>query len=140
MPRQLDDICEDWQDLDEADRLAELVEMADDLKELSPTHGAAPFPAACRVQECQTAVHLWVSVRDGRVSLEADVPRSSPTVRGLVALVQKVVDGATVDDVLSLPNDWLPLLGLQSALGMTRQRGLAGVIGQIKRDVLRQTG
>jgi len=80
-------------------------------------------------------VHLWIDVIAGRVHVEAAVPRKSPTVRGLVALLVDLVDGADMAEVLSLPDDLAGELGLTEALGMTRQQGFRGVIMRIKREV-----
>ncbi|MBI1346802.1 SufE family protein [bacterium] len=132
-------LIEELRDLDDQEKLEFLVESADELPGLSPGRGIAPFPSECRVQECQTPVYLWVELQDGRVQIEADVPRNSPTVRGLVALILQAVSGATPVEVAQLPEDLLPVLGLQRALGMTRQQGVRGVIHRIQREVARQS-
>lgn len=128
------------EDLDDQEKLEFLVESADELPALSPSRGVAPFPSSCRVQECQTPVYLWVTVEQGRVQIEADVPRNSPTVRGLVAVIIQAVNGATPAEIARLPEDLLPVLGLQNALGMTRQQGVRGVIRRLQHEVARQTG
>uniref|UniRef100_A0A7C4LM58 SufE family protein n=1 Tax=Schlesneria paludicola TaxID=360056 RepID=A0A7C4LM58_9PLAN len=135
----LQELIDEWRDLDAQERLEVLVELAGELPPLSEGRRAVPRPAACRVQECQTPVWLWVDVIDGRVHLEADVPRESPTVRGLVALVAQLVRGASPQEVLALPDDLLPALGLHEALGMTRRQGLKGVMLHIQREVRRQS-
>ena len=127
----LADYAEELADLDDREKLEFLV----DLPPLSAARAAEPFPSQCRVQECQTAVHLWVDVEGDTVRVEADVPRNSPTVRGLVALVIDVVSGLSPVEILRLPEDLLPGLGLQAALGMTRQQGLRGVMSRIQREI-----
>ena len=134
---RLDSFIDEFRDLDALERLETLVELADELPPLSAERAASPRPAECRVQECQTAVDLWVEVRDGRVHLEADVPPQSPTVRGLVTLVVLGLEGAAPHEVLSIPDDLLGPLGLQETLGMTRRQGLRGVVARIKREVRR---
>jgi cysteine desulfuration protein SufE len=134
----LTELRDDWQDLEPAERLEELLEWADQLPPLPPDLEQSPFPPECRVQECQTPVHLWVSVEEGRVRLRAAVPRQSPTVRGLVSLAWQMIDGRPVAEVLSLPDDWVSWLGLSEALGMTRQQGFRGVIAAIKRETRRK--
>ncbi len=129
----------EFQDLDDdSERLQTLVELADELPPISADRRAAALPASCRVQECQTPVHLWVDWRGEHLHLEADVPEKSPTVRGLVAVVVQSLEGATAAQVLSLPDDLLPMLGLDAALGMTRQQGLRGVIRRIKQETRNQ--
>ena len=48
-----------------------------------------------RVTECQTPVFLWIGAANGAVTIQAEVPRESPTVRGFVALLQHQLTGAT---------------------------------------------
>jgi cysteine desulfuration protein SufE len=132
---KLDEFADELSDLDSTEKLEWLVEFADQLPAISSHRAAAPFPETCRVQECQTPVHLWVDVKQGRVHLEADVPQKSPTVRGLVALVVVGLEGEPVDAVRNLPDDLISALGLGSALGMTRQQGFRGVVARLKQAV-----
>jgi len=133
-------LLQELNDLDDHEKLEFLVESADELPGLSPGRGVAPFPATCRVQECQTPVYLWVDVQGDRVQIEADVPRNSPTVRGLVAVIIQALQNRTPAEIGELPEDLLPVLGLQAALGMTRQQGVRGVMRRIQREVLVQSG
>jgi cysteine desulfuration protein SufE len=134
---RLDELLAEFRELEVADRLEALVELAGELPPVSPARRTESLPADCRVQECQTPVYVWVDVREGRVHLEAEVPRQSPTVRGLVTLVVLGLEGGAPEEVLALPVDLLPLLGLHEALGMTRQRGLQGLMSRIHREVRR---
>ncbi|GIS61416.1 MAG: hypothetical protein CM1200mP2_36410 [Planctomycetaceae bacterium] len=79
-----------------------------------------------------TAVDLWVDVDDGLVTIEALVPRQSPTIRGLVALLIEGINGSPVTEVLAMPDDFLEPRGLGETLGMTRQRGARGLVAAIK--------
>jgi cysteine desulfuration protein SufE len=45
------------------------------------------------------------------------------------------LSGATVEDVLKVPNDLVERCGLAEVLGMLRVRGLSGVLRRIKGDV-----
>lgn len=130
---KLDDLIEELSDLDPEEKLEWLVEFAAELPELSHERTVVPFPETCLVKECQTPVHLWVEAVEGRVCLEADVPQKSPTVRGLVALLVVGLNGAPVSAALALPDDLVGVLGLNGALGMTRQQGFRGVVARIKR-------
>ncbi len=139
MTIKLNELIADFDELDDEDKLELLIEMSDELPTTSDGRCAGPDAESCRVQECQTAVYLWVDVIDGRIHLEADVPKKSPTVRGLVALVVQGLNGATTEEVAALPDDLIGHIGLQRALGMQRQQGFRGVIARIKREVRRQT-
>lgn len=135
----LDELIAEIKELEPNERLEWIVEFADQLPDISLDKQVETFPDECRVQECQTPVHLWVEINLGRIHLEADVPRKSPTVRGLVALVVCGLEGATVEEGLSLPDDMVAELGLTSVLGMTRQQGFRGVISRIKRRLRGKT-
>lgn len=112
-------------------RLEALLDFSQKLPPISPDRARAK--EAHRVPECQTPVFLWVDVRDGRVSIAADVPRESPTVRGFVSLLAHGLEGATPAEVAALPDDLLHSLGLDEALGMLRTQGLTAIVRRIKR-------
>lgn len=132
---RLDELILELDELNAAEKLEWLVEFANELPEIPADKRASPPYEACRVQECQTPVYLWVTVNQGKIHLEADVPRQSPVVRGLVALVVCGLEGASVHEGLGLPDDMVTHLGLSSVLGMTRQKGFQGVITRIKRGL-----
>ncbi len=137
---KLDELIAEFTDLEPDEKLEWLVEFADQLPALSPGRAGVPFPETCLVRECQTPVYLWVDVSAGRVRLEADVPRKSPTVRGLVALLVVGLDGETVSSVKNLPDDLVTVLGLCGVLGMTRQQGFRGVVARLKQAVRAEVG
>jgi len=133
---KLPELLADFEGADPEESLEMLIEFSDELPPLSAGRAVLGEAAQeCRIQECQTAVYLWVDVQDGKVRLEAFVPEKSPTVRGFVALLVTGLEGATPSEVAALPDDFLPLLGLSATLGMTRQRGFRGIISRIKREV-----
>jgi cysteine desulfuration protein SufE len=135
MTLKLYELREEFEGLDDHERLQVLLDFAETLPEPNDSDGALLGNEACRVQECQTPVYLRVRLRDGKTHLEADVPRNSPTVRGLVSLIVEGLEDADPQEVFELPDDLLPLFGLENALGMTRQQGVQGVIKRIKRDL-----
>lgn len=136
----LDELIAEFKDLEPDERLEWIVEFSDQLPDIALDKQVETFPETCLVRECQTPVHLWVEVNLGRIHLEADVPRKSPMVRGLVALVVCGLEGATVEEGLSLPDDMVAELGLSSVLGMTRQQGFRGVISRIKGSLRGENG
>lgn len=132
---KLPDLIADFDGLDDEEKLERLVELSDELPTPSNGRTGGPQFEACRVQECQTPVFLWVEVVGGRVRLEADVPKKSPTVRGLVTLMVQGLENALPDEIAGIPDDVVGYLGLQKALGMQRQQGFRGVVARIKREV-----
>jgi cysteine desulfuration protein SufE len=131
---KLDELLADFEGAEPEEALEQLIDLSENLPPVSEAHGKLGRPAECRIQECQTPVFLWVDVADGKVHLEADVPEKSPTVRGFVALLVVGLEGASPAEVLNIPDDFLPRLGLAETLGMTRQRGFRGIVSRIKRE------
>jgi cysteine desulfuration protein SufE len=116
---------------DRATRLETLLDFAQRLPPLSAERQERK--ENFRVPECQTPVFLWVDVEGGTVTISADVPRESPTVRGFVSLLVHGLEGATPAEVAALPDDLLHSLGLDETLGMMRTQGLTAIVRRIKR-------
>ena len=135
---KLPELISDFEGLDDQEKLEMLVELSEELPPPSAGRSAGSSAEDCRVQECQTPVYLWVDLVDGRVRLEADVPKKSPTVRGLVTLMVQGLADASPEEIAEIPDDMVGNLGLQTALGMQRQQGFRGVIARIKREVRKQ--
>lgn len=133
---KLHDLAAEFDDLDDREKLETLMDFSETLPDPSGKHGLLRGNETCRVQECQTPVYMWIGINDGKTELEADVPRSSPTVRGLVSLIIEGIQGAPPQEVLELPDDLLPLLKLETVLGMTRSQGVRGMIARIKRELI----
>ena len=121
--------------LDRETRLETLLDWSKKLPELPAALVPLKDQGVGRVHECQTPVFLYVEVVDGKVSIYADVPRESPTVRGFLSLLIKQLSGATPAEVEATPDDLLERLGLTQDLGMTRTQGLTAILGRIKRAV-----
>lgn len=136
---KLEQLFQEFGELEPRERLELLIEFSETLSELSDERASTPVPAECRVVECQTPVDLWVDVVEGAVHVEALVPRQSPMVRGLVALLIEGIDGAPPADVLAMPDDILVPLNLAEVLGMVRQRGARGLVANIKRRIVSAT-
>lgn len=123
--------------LDRQMRLQQLLSYAKKFPELPEELKAARDAGLGRVHECQTPLFLWVSVDDDRVRLHADAPREAPTVRGFIAFLMDVLQGASPDEVAALPGDLLDRMGLSEVLGLMRTQGLGTVIRRVKTDVAR---
>jgi cysteine desulfuration protein SufE len=132
---KLDEVVEEFAGLEPRERLELLLDFADNLPPLPPEYQARRDAGENRVHECQTAVYLWVELRDGRVELYADVAPEAPTVKGYVAILVDAFTGATPDEVLAVKPDLLHRLGLVDALGMVRMRGLGALLNRVREGV-----
>jgi cysteine desulfuration protein SufE len=134
---KLDELIEEFAELEPRERLELLVEFSDDLPAL-PARLQVERQAGCnRVDECQTEVHLWVERENGCLQVHADVAPEAPTVKGFVALLVGVCSGESPEAVLDVPPDLVRRLGLIEALGMVRMRGLSGILARIREGARR---
>jgi cysteine desulfuration protein SufE len=136
---RLDEVVDDFVDLDGREKLEMLLEFAASLPPLPP--GVAGLDDN-RVHECQSPVFIRVELRPADqgqfgVYLQAEVAEEAPTVRGFVAVLAKVFEGRPTDEVLAVDDRLLDRLGLVDVLGMLRTRGLRAIIEYVKRGVVR---
>ena len=104
MPTALDAIVTELSEADRQERIDLLIDFAKSLPPL-PERLAAHKDASHRVEECQSPVYLFVELDGDRVALYADAPIEAPTVRGFVSLLVEGLNGATVEEVLQVPDD-----------------------------------
>lgn len=136
MPAALDELVEELRDADRQERIELLIDLANDLPPL-PDRLEQFKDETHRVPECQSPVFLFLE-RDGpAVHIFADVPPEAPTVRGFVCMLVRGLDGATVEEVLAVPNDLIQRSGMAEILGMQRASGLSGVLHRLKGMVAR---
>jgi cysteine desulfuration protein SufE len=94
-----------------------------------------PMPAqfqndTFKVKGCQSQVWLHAQIDEqGRMRLSAD--SDALIVKGLVAVLLKVYDGALAEDVLSAPTTFLKELGFEGGLSPSRANGLYAMLKQI---------
>jgi cysteine desulfuration protein SufE len=136
LPTALDEIVEELRDADRQDRIELLIDLAKNLPPL-PERLERLKDAEHRVVECQSPVFLFVETDGDRAKLFADAPIEAPTVRGFVALLVEGLDGATVGEIVAVPNDLIERAGMPEILGMLRVRGLHGVLRRLKAEVAR---
>jgi len=82
------------------------------------------------VRGCQSTVWLQRECRDGQVYLKAD--SDSLIVKGLAALLTRILSGQTAEDVLTAELTFFEKTGLDKHLSSQRANGLMAMIEQIK--------
>lgn len=129
----LSEIVENFQLCQGNEKLEYLLELAESLRPL-PAALAARLGDLDEVNECMTPVHL-AAEKDGHggLTLHFDVPPESPTVRGFAAILQQGLEGATVEEVLAVPNEFYLATGLQSVLSGQRMNGMSAMLVHLKR-------
>ncbi|MCX7878673.1 MAG: SufE family protein [Ignavibacteria bacterium] len=83
-----------------------------------------------KVKGCQSSVWLVTEQKDGKIYFLAD--SDSAIVKGLVAILIRVLSGRTPDEIIDSKLEFIDKIGLRQHLAQTRANGLAAMIKQIK--------
>lgn len=132
---KLEEIIEMFQSVDDEMRLELLLDYSRKLPPLPERFVEQRDAGLHRVPECMTPVFMWLETQAGNLRLYVDVAEESPTVRGVLALILKGIDGATPGEVAQdLPSELVNELGLGGAIRMQRAVGLSAIVARIKRS------
>lgn len=131
---KLQALGDDFAALGVRDRLTLLLEIAGELPELPARYADHPDLLE-RVEECQSPVYLFVEVNGGIVNIFLTAPEEAPTTRGFASILHQLLDGHTVSEVLTSPEDIPDRLHLSEAVSLLRINGLRGMLNRIKRQV-----
>ncbi|MEB4211567.1 SufE family protein [Mycobacterium sp. 94-17] len=131
MPAPLAEVVSDFAEVEGQDKLALLLEFANELPALPADLGQAAMEP---VPECQTPLFLHVDASDPeRVRLHFSAPAESPTTRGFAAILAAGLDRQPAADILAVPEDFYADLGLAALISPLRLRGLSAMLARIKR-------
>jgi cysteine desulfuration protein SufE len=131
MPAPLEEVVSDFSEVEGQDKLRLLLEFAD---ELPPLPGDLEEAAMEPVPECQSPLFLHVDAADPQhVRLYFSAPAEAPTTRGFASILAAGLDGQSADDILAVPDDFYAELGLAALISPLRLRGMAAMLGRIKR-------
>ncbi len=114
-------IYDDWMD-----KYALIIEQGNALEPLDEKYKT---PANI-IEGCQSRVWLICDYRDGRLWFQAE--SDAIIVKGLLALVLRVFNGRTPDEIIGAELRFLKEIGLTEHLSPTRSNGLLSVIKQIR--------
>ncbi len=82
------------------------------------------------IKGCQSRVWMHTDYRNGRLFFEAE--SDAIIVKGLLALVLRVFNGRTTDEIINTNLRFMKEIGLTDHLSPTRSNGLLSVIKQIR--------
>jgi cysteine desulfuration protein SufE len=135
---RLQEIADGFNALPDAERLQLLLEFSEELPSLPPRYAEHPDLLE-PVPECQSPLFLAVEQEpDATVHLFFDAPREAPTTRGFAGILHAGLDGLSADEVLATPGEFTSQLGLQDLVSPLRLRGMAAMLGRIKRQIREQ--
>lgn len=115
----------DWQD-----RYEHLIELGKDLPLIAPEHKTEDNI----VRGCQSRVWLTASHNNGLVHFTAD--SDAMITKGLVALLIRVLNDRTPEEILNTPLTFIDTIGLREHLSPNRSNGLVAMLDQMKRYAL----
>ncbi len=139
LPESLQQIKDDFLELEVRERLQLLLEFSNELPELPERYADHPDLLE-RVVECQSPVFIFVEVDDSDiVHMFATAPREAPTTRGFASILAQGLSGLSVDEVLAVPDDYPQELGLTEAVSQLRIRGMTALLGRAKRQIREKT-
>ena len=116
--KRQDEIIEEFSDFDDwMDRYSLLIDLGNQLEPMD--------------EKLQRRVWLDATMDDsGHIHFKAD--SDAMIVKGIIALLTQVLQGATPDEILDNPLYFIDKIGLSQHLSPTRSNGLLSMVKQIK--------
>ncbi len=114
-------VYSDWMD-----KYGYLIELGNELKELDPKEKIDQN----LIKGCQSRVWLVAEMEDGKINFRGE--SDAVIVKGLVALLLRVVSGRTPKELIENNLHFIDDLGLKQHLSPTRSNGLLAMVKQIR--------
>ncbi|QGY43561.1 SufE family protein [Maribellus comscasis] len=114
-------LYEDWMD-----KYSYLIELGNGLKELDPKDKNDQN----LIKGCQSRVWLVAEKKEGKIYFHGE--SDAVIVKGLVALLLRVVSGRTPKELMESDLHFIDDLGLKQHLSPTRSNGLLAMVKQIR--------
>ncbi|TAL60654.1 MAG: SufE family protein [Bacteroidetes bacterium] len=86
------------------------------------------------IKGCQSKVWLHSEMKEGKIFFSAD--SDAIITKGLIAMVMRVLNEHSPDEILDAKMDFVEKTGLKEHLSPTRANGLVNMIKQMKLDAL----
>ena len=112
---------EDWMD-----KYALLIDLGNSLPPLEEKYKTE----SNLIEGCQSRVWLQADLVDGKVEFQAE--SDALIVKGIIALLIKVVSGHTPDEILENELYFIEAIGLKEHLSPTRSNGLLAMVKQMR--------
>lgn len=127
-----DEIIEEFEGLsDWMDRYAYIIELGNTL----PAYPESEKTPQNLIEGCQSRV--WIAARkDGEGRIDFDADSDALIVKGIVALLMRVLDHRTPDEILDADLYFIDRIGLSEHLSPTRSNGLVAMVKQIREYAL----
>ncbi|MFN3490865.1 MAG: SufE family protein [Anaerolineales bacterium] len=74
---------------------------------------------------------------NGKFNFYFEIPKESPTVRGLASILRYGLNGCTLEEILSVPADFYLTINLHEAISQQRINGFIGVLSHMKQAAVK---
>jgi len=114
-------VFEDW-----LDRYNYLIELGNDLPAIDPKYRTSEY----LINGCQSKVWLHADLVNGRLVFDAD--SDAIIVKGIVALLVKLMNNRTPEEILDNDLFFIDEIGLRQNLSPTRSNGLLAMVKKMR--------
>ena len=122
-----DEVIEEFSDFDDwMDKYQLLIDLGNEQEPLAPEYKNDQN----LIDGCQSRVWLQADLVDGKVEFQAE--SDALIVKGIIALLIKVVSGHTPDEILENELYFIEAIGLKDHLSPTRSNGLLALVKQMR--------
>ena len=122
-----DEVIEEFSDFDDwMDKYQLLIDLGNEQEPLAPEYKNDQN----LIDGCQSRVWLQADLVDGKVEFQAE--SDALIVKGIIALLMKVVSGHTPDEILENELYFIEAIGLKDHLSPTRSNGLLAMVKQMR--------
>ena len=122
-----EEVIEEFSDFDDwMDKYQLLIDLGNEQEPLAPEYKNDQN----LIDGCQSRVWLQADLVDGKVEFQAE--SDALIVKGIIALLIKVVSGHTPDEILENELYFIEAIGLKEHLSPTRSNGLLAMVKQMR--------
>ena len=122
-----DEVIEEFSAFDDwMDKYQMLIDLGNDLEPLDEQYKTEQN----LIEGCQSRVWLQCDVADGRLHFSAE--SDALIVKGIIALLIRVLNDHTPDEILGTELYFIDQIGLKDHLSPTRSNGLLSMVKQIR--------
>ena len=122
-----DEVIEEFSDFDDwMDKYQLLIDLGNEQEPLAPEYKNDQN----LIDGCQSRVWLQADLVNGKVEFQAE--SDALIVKGIIALLIKVVSGHTPDEILENELYFIEAIGLKDHLSPTRSNGLLAMVKQMR--------
>lgn len=122
-----DEVIEEFSDFEDwMDKYQLLIDLGNEQEALDPQYKTDQN----LIEGCQSRVWLQADMEDGKIVFQAE--SDALIVKGIIALLIKVVSGHTPDEILESELYFIEKIGLKEHLSPTRSNGLLAMVKQMR--------